>query len=438
MGTRKKTGDGNGHGPERIAPPLADLAVPISQLAPDPENARRHPQRNLDAIRASLDRFGQQAPVVYAIQGRRKVVVKGNGILAAAAALGWKRLAAIRSDLRDRAVRAYAIADNRTGELSEWDDALLAEQLRELEEADFHLGDAGFTDDEMAELVAGLDEHGGGQGDVEEDEPPEPEKKAISRTGELWLLGDHRLLCGDATKGDHVAAALGGHKPMLMVTDPPYGIEYDPDWRNKAFRANGKPNGGRAVGKVSNDDRADWGDAWALFVGDVAYVWHAAGPNEAMFLASLEAAGFEARNHIIWAKQQLVIGRGHYHIQHEPCWYAVRKGGTAHWIGGRKQTTLWRIDKPHKSETGHSAQKPVECMARPIRNHGSEHVYDPFCGSGTTIIACEHLNRKCCAIEIEPRYVDVAVRRWQNFTGRQATLDGDGRTFGEIEAERES
>ena len=198
-----------------------------------------------------------------------------------------------------------------------------------------------------------------------------------------------------------------------------------------------KPIGARAVGKVVNDDRADWREAWALFPGSVAYIWHA-GTKAGIVQDSLAACGFETRSQIIWAKNNFAIGRGHYHCKHEPCWYAVRKGSTGHWAGDRKQTTVWNIDKNLKSETGHGTQKPVECMQRPIENNSSpgQAVYEPFSGSGTTIIAAERSGRSCHAIELSPKYVDVAIKRWQDFTGARATLDGDGRCFDEIAAAR--
>jgi DNA modification methylase len=244
--------------------------------------------------------------------------------------------------------------------------------------------------------------------------------------------GGHRLLCGDATKDSHVSLALAGVRPHLMVTDPPYGVAYDANWRNDAVQAGvgrGAP-GGQAVGKVSNDDRSDWRDAWTLFPGDVAYVWHAA-VHAVAVAESLQGSEFDIRAQIIWAKNHIAISRGHYHWQHEPCWYAVRKGGTGHWSGDRKQTTLWQIDKPTKSETGHSTQKPVECMKRPIENNSSpgQAVYEPFCGSGTTIIAAEMTGRTCHAIELNPQYVDVAVLRWQAFSGQAAVLERTGQTF---------
>lgn len=196
---------------------------------------------------------------------------------------------------------------------------------------------------------------------------------------------------------------------------------------------------GTAKGKVLNDDRADWREAWALFPGEVAYVWHA-DLHAREVVESLESCQFRMRAQIIWAKSSLAMSRGHYHFQHEPCWYAVREksGATAHWCGARDQSTLWKIDKPQKSETGHSTQKPVECMRRPIMNNSSpgQAVYEPFSGSGTTIIAGEMTGRHVYAIELNPAYVDVAVKRWQDFTGQKATLDGDGRTFEEIDAAR--
>lgn len=185
-----------------------------------------------------------------------------------------------------------------------------------------------------------------------------------------------------------------------------------------------------ASGIVHNDDRADWREAWALFPGDVAYVWHG-GAHTHTVADSLVASGFGLRAQIIWNKGQLVMGRGDYHWQHEPCWYVVRGGKTGHYVGGRKQTTVWDIAKPHKSETGHSTQKPVECMLRPILNNSKpgDLVYEPFSGSGTTIIACEQSGRKCRAIELAPEYVDVAVKRWQEFTGKEAVLMATGETF---------
>jgi DNA modification methylase len=283
--------------------------------------------------------------------------------------------------------RAYVLADNQlaiTG--SGWDPELLRLELGELKLGGFDLSLTGFGDLElqgmMAERTAGLTDP--------DDAPPAP-PHPVSQTGDLWLLGRHRLLCGDSTVATDVERALGGVQPHLMVTDPPYGVEYDASWRNDdAFPG----HAGRALGKVMNDDRADWREAWALFPGEVAYVWHA-GTKGKIVQESLEASNLLIRSQIIWAKNHMVISRCHYHPKHEPCWYAVRKGATGHWGGDR-------------SETGHSTQKPVECMRRPIENNSSpgQAVYEPFCGSGTTIIAAAMTGRACHAIELSPAYVD--------------------------------
>ncbi len=224
---------------------------------------------------------------------------------------------------------------------------------------------------------------------------------------------------------------LDGVRPHLMVSDPPYGVGYDPAWLNRAgLSATAR------TGKVENDDRADWREAWALFPGEVAYVWHGA-LHATTVAESLTASGFEIRSQIIWAKDRLVLSRGHYHWQHEPCWYAVR--GTGHWSGDRKQTTLWQIASAGQdTETVHGTQKPVECMRRPIENNSSpgQAVYEPFSGSGTTIIAAEMTGRCCHAVELSPAYVDVAVLRWQAFTGQEAVLETDGRSFDAVASDR--
>lgn len=269
--------------------------------------------------------------------------------------------------------------------------------------------------------------------EASEDRIPEGIAEAISRPGDLWLLGRHRLLCGDATDGAAVARLLDGAQPHLMVTDPPYGVRYDPAWRNAAGLSQT-----RRTGTVMNDDRADWREAWAQFPGDVAYVWHGALHADTVS-ASLAAEGFAIRSQIIWAKERLVLSRGDYHWQHEPCWYAVRRKGRGHWSGDRAQTTLWQIaGHGEDATTVHGTQKPVECMRRPILNNSrpGDAVYEPFSGSGTTLIAAETTGRVAYAAEIDPVYVDVAIRRWQAFTGGTATLGADGPTYDAVATSR--
>jgi len=401
--------------------------VPIGSVVP----YARNPRRNTGAVAkvaASLREFGWRQPIVVDAD---MVVVVGHTRLLAAQQLGMAEVPIhVAEGLTPNQIKAYRLADNRVHEEAEWDDELLALELGDLRDAGLDLALTGFDDDELARLTIEQTE-----GLTDADDVPEPQDEAVSVLGDVWLLGRHRIVCGDCTDALVVEKALNGVKPHLMVTDPPYGVEYDADWRNKAMRSDGSPSAGRAVGKVLNDDTADWREAWALFPGDVVYVWHAG--NKAHVVAeSLMACDFGIRAQIIWGKSQFVISRGDYHPQHEPCWYAVRKGKTGHYEGGRKQSTLWQIEKPRKSETGHSTQKPVECMKRPIENNSSpgQAVYEPFSGSGTTIIAAETTGRACHAIELNPVYVDVAVRRWQEFTGQHAKLERTGETFAEVEA----
>ena len=252
-------------------------------------------------------------------------------------------------------------------------------------------------------------------GKTDPDDIPETPKNPVSRVGDIWTLGKHRLMCGDATKLEHVERLLDGAAPALMVTDPPYGVNYDSSWRYKA----GISTKDGAFGKSANDDTNDWEAAYALFSGQIAYVWMS---SLALPVAArgLDACGFVRRSLIVWDKGHIVVGRGHYHWRRETCWYAVKKGAQAHWAGDRKASTLWEIDNPRKSETGHSAQKPVECMQRAIHNHKGD-VYDPFVGSGTTIIAAEQEQRRCYAMEIDP----CLRRRDGQAMGRLHRAEGD-------------
>lgn len=402
---------------------------PVEGLIPYAANARTHSAEQVGEIARSIEAFGFTVPVLVDEAGG---IIAGHGRVMAAKKLGLADVPVmVASGWTDEQKRAYVLADNKIALNAGWDDDLLKAELAALSAANFDLGLTGFDAADLAGLGMGPV-----RGDPEE--TPEPPKIPVSQLGDIWLLGNHKVLCGDSTSADAVAQLLGDAKPHLMVTDPPYGVNYDPDWRNRADRANGKPYGARAVGLVQNDDRADWTEAYRLFPGGVAYVWHPPGARQVEFFNSLVAADFEIRMQVIWAKQQFPIGRGNYHVQHEPCWYAVRKGSTAHWQGSRKESTLWEIDKPVKSETGHSTQKPIECMRRPILNNSEtgDAIYDPFLGSGTTLIAAEMEVRKCFGLELDPVYVDVIVQRWESFTGRIARLEADGRAFSEVAAER--
>ena len=694
------------------------IDLPLAQIIPYARNPRRN-EMAVAAVAASIQEFGWRQPIVV---DEAMVILAGHTRLQAARKLGFETAPVhVAKGLTAAQARAFRIMDNRSSENAEWDKDLLNLELTDLLEENFDLGLTGFTEDELTALMNGLD---AGTGPQEgEDDIPETPESPISRAGDLWILGPHRLLCGDSTIATDVDRLLGNVKPLLMVTDPPYGVEYDPGWRNKAGAAATK-----RTGKVLNDDRADWREAWALFPGDVAYVWHGA-LHAATVAESLEISGFTIRSQIIWAKDRLVLSRGDYHWQHEPCqpagtmvqkvidrgagsqpaaivevpietlqvgdfvvsynsyesvvrrrgrqitrygerqfdgfmhtisaagratratpehrfsvrlnqdaadkqvvylmrrgdwwrvgrvglfnsrgfglatrladnmgeeawivsvhdtvveaqcaeqvlscrygiptthwevdawakdpdrvrsqamiagmyaslnlsaltaratlllrdhrlerdhpfitggerlnfsrratrlirccnvfakimqiprptvgddftwvtvtgndatpfsgsvysmdvekdqhyvadglithncWYAVRKSGKGHWEGDRKQTTLWHIaNKDQDAKTVHGTQKPVECMRRPILNNSSpgQAIYEPFMGSGTTLIAAETTGRVCYGTELNPAYVDVAIERWQNFTGQTAILDGEDRTFADLKSERGS
>jgi DNA modification methylase len=398
----------------------------LASLKPFSGNARTHSEEQVAQIAASIRQYGWTNPMLVDEAGG---IIAGHGRRLAAMSMGVDDVPVIVARGWSEAQRrAYVLADNQLALNADWDKSLLKVELGDLGALGFDLSFTGFSPSAITALL-----NYGVAHQADPDDVPATPTVAVSRMGDLWTLGKHRLLCGDATSAADVARLLGDAKPHLMVTDPPYGVEYDPSWRNSSSLGN-RPGSG-AMGKVMNDDRADWREAWALFPGDVAYVWHG-GLHAATVADSLAAAGFVMRNQIIWDKTRLIIGRGDYHWEHEPCWYAVRKGKRGHWSKDRKQTTMWRI--PHqRSETGHGTQKPVECMKRPIENNSEagDAVYEPFSGSGTTIIAAEMTARSCLALELSPTYVDVAVLRWQTFTGQVARLE-TGETFAEIKEKR--
>jgi DNA modification methylase len=390
---------------------------PVDSLIPYIRNPRVN-QKAVPKVKSSIKEFGFRQPIVVDTDN---VIVVGHTRWLAAKELGIKEVPVhVADSLTPSQIQAYRIADNRTNQDSSWDEELLKIELIDLKASGFNLELTGFEAKELCGYVAADKPSEDDDCESVVDKIEECQQKWNVQLGDLFQCGNHRILCGDSTKEEDVARVLMDDKPNLMVTDPPYGVEYDASWRDEAAKT--CPSMGNrkdsAKGVVKNDDRADWSEAWKLFTGDIAYVWHG-GTKAAIVAESLISSGLELRSQIIWAKNNLVIGRGNYHPKHEPCWYCVRKGRTAHWIGDRKQTTLWEIDKPIKSETGHSTQKPIECMMKPIQNHESEFVYEPFSGSGTTMIACEQLDRKCLAIELNPAYVAVTLERWSTLTDQQ-------------------
>lgn len=410
----------------------------IERVTPYLRNARKIPEKAIAKVATSLEQFGWKQPLVVDAQG---VVIVGHTRLAAAKKLGWNEVPVlVATDLTPAQVKAYRLMDNRSHDETDWDLDILPLEMADLKLDGIDLQLTGF---DLPQIEGFLQAASAG---ADADAPaPEPPANPVTRPGDVWILGAHRLVCGDSTNAEDVKLALNGAKPRLMVTDPPYGVEYDPKWRDEAGVAGHGPRWkNKGTGLVSNDSKVDWADAYLLFPGDVAYVWHA-GIYAADVAEGLTGSAFEIRAQIIWRKQHFVFGRGAYHWAHEPCWYAVRKGGKANWTGDRKQTTVWDVANQNpmggnKTEkpTGHGTQKPVELMRRPIVNHTKrgDAVYDPFLGSGTTLIAAQELERICYGLEIDPRYCDAIVQRWQTFTGKTAGLAEDGRTFDQVAYDR--
>lgn len=448
---KRKTADFSSSPPSKISRTSAatwpaskvDL-VPIKDLIPYAKNARLHSQSQVLGIANSMLKFGWTNSV---LRDEENKIIAGHGRVLGAevnlnrghreyefapviTAVGWT----------EAQKRAYAIADNQLALNAGWDAKLLESELKAISGMGFDMNLLGFSRSDLQRAL-GHGDGGANDPDAVTDPPVDP----VSQSGDLWILGKHRVLCGDATSEPDVQRLFAGAAPVLMCTDPPYGVKYDPTWRDNV---GGQFGDGKTKmrGKVQNDDRADWTPAWRLFPGNVAYVWHA-GIFASQVQVSLETAGFGIRSQICWRKPHFIIGRGDYHWQHEPCWYAVRHGQRANWKGGRKQSTMWDIaglnpaggtHAAHDEKTNHGTQKPVECMRRPIENNTDigDVVYDPFLGSGTTLIAAQELERVCYGLELNPVYVDIIVTRWMKFTGGKAILSGRDLSFEEIAAER--
>jgi hypothetical protein len=403
----------------------------------------RNPRKNLtkiDKMVSVIKEFGFRIPIVAMSTG---LVVDGHLRLLAAKKLGMTDLpVALADNLTDAQVKAFRLLANRSATWAEWDKELVTLELLDLDGMNYNLEFTGFDLDEIEFYTDVPDgDVGGGVGEADPDDTPSTPIDPLTKVGDVWLLNSHRLVCGDSTEFDVVNVATNGVVPSLMVTAPPFN-GYDPSKRGKAKRSNGKrlsTGKNRAVeGLPSEDEEVHWQPAIKLFTGDVAYLWHAAKDPMTAQLA-LQDAGFEVRQQIIWAKTKFVVSPGRqYHMQHEPCFYAVRRTKTANWHGNTKQTTLWTIEKQASNDTGSATQKPVECMLRPITNNSSEGqvVYDPFIGSGTTLMACELTQRHCIGIDSSPAMIDVAVQRWQDFTGCQAVNEETGRTYQDTSLDR--
>jgi DNA modification methylase len=413
---------------------------PLSKLIPFARNARTHSREQIKQIAASMTEWGWTVPVLIDEAGG---IIAGHARCLAAELLGYDEAPVmIARGWSDAKKRAYVLADNKLALNAGWDEALLAGELAELEGLGFNLALTGFAVGEIDSLLKSLE--------VEPEAALAVPAVPISRPGDLWRLGPHRVICGDATDAAVVHRVLGERQPILMVTDPPYGLQLDSEWRDRAG-LNGNPDGpdyvrmrvaGHYETTVINDDRADWSEAYELVPSiQVAYVWYASVFTREV-LSGLERIGFEFPQQIIWNKMHAALTRTLYWFQHEPCWFARKKN--APWYGKRgENTTVWDAVSPKmvgsdEEKYDHPTQKPIELMTRPILNHLTRGglVYDPFLGTGTTLAAAEVTDRVCCGVEIDPKYVDVIVRRWQAMTGNNAALEDDGRTFDQIQDDR--
>jgi len=417
---------------------------PLEKLIPYEKNPRKNDSA-VDRMCASIEEFGFKIPCLVRGNGE---VVDGHLRLKAAHKLGIAEVPVILCDEWSPAqVKAFRLMVNRSVTWANWDDELLAHELKDIEESGLDIALTGFDSKEIDDLLATLEE------EAPSEEIPLPPAVPNSRTGDLWLCEPHRVLCGDSTDAANVARLLGDSDPVLMVTDPPYGIELDSEWRDRAglngcgaaepsylkHRTEGHQNT-----TISSDTRADWSDAFELVPSlQVAYVWHASIFTREV-LDGLLRIGFLYPQQIIWNKGRIVLTRTHYWYQHEPCWYVRKKN--APWYGkAGENSTVWDSASPKfimggsdEEKYDHPTQKPLALMTKPILNHTrrGELVYEPFLGSGTTLAAAETTARVCYGIELDPKFTDVVVQRWQGMTGKKATLDGDGRTFQEIADER--
>lgn len=371
-------------------------SVRITDLVSDPNNARKHDEKNLEAIKGSLTQFGQRKPIV--VQGN--VVIAGNGTLEAAKRLGWDEIDIVQvpEDWTKDQAKAFALADNRTAELASWDEQVLAAQVLELAEAGFEVAEFGF---EAIEPPIDPDA-------IDEDEVPALPDEAITKPGDVWKLGNHKLICGDSTQVHLVEKLMGESKADMIFTDPPYGVDYQ---------------------GIHNDDKAGLEtllrDVFGNYViaskpGASIYVFHS--DRNADIFHSVFREFFHFSSMVIWAKNSLTLSRTDYQSQHEPCLYGWVNNGSHSFYGDRKQVSIWRFDKERVE--GHTTPKPVALVARAIANSSKsgDLIIDLFGGSGSTLIACEQTNRSARIMELDPKYCDVIVKRWENLTGQKAEL----------------
>jgi len=398
--------------------------IAVDALVPYARNSRTHSPEQIAQVAASIREFGFTNPVLIDGEGG---IIAGHGRVMAARSLGLSEVPCIRiGHLSEAQKRAYVIADNKLALNAGWDDELLAVELRELDDLGFDLALTGFDSNELDELLADLD--GEGDGATDADAVPEARPNPISKPGDVWVLGRHRVMCGDSTSIDQAGVLMGVGLADLLITDPPYNVAYE-----------GKTQDALTI---QNDAMLDANfrqflcDCYAtadafMRPGAVFYVWHA--DSEGLnFRAAAGEVGWRVRQCLIWNKNSLVLGRQDYHWKHEPCLYGWKEGAAHYWGSDRSQTTV--LDFSRRIRNGeHPTMKPVDLIEYQVKNSSKrgDTVLDLFGGSGSTLIACEKAARSARLMELDPRYVDVIVRRWQDFTGQRAIHAETGEEFPE-------
>jgi DNA modification methylase len=414
---------------ERAFEPSVEWRDPAT-LIPYINNAKTHSPEQIAKVASSIATFGFDQPIVVDGLG---VIITGHARREASLALGLKLVPVVaRTDLLPAEVKAARIADNKTAE-SPWNDELLRLELQQLEEQDFALEVTGFNDEELECLLR--EPEATSAGETDEDAVPETQETAVTVPGDVWLLGAHRLLCGDATQLADVEKVMAGGLADIAFLDPPYNVNYCP----------AKDTGRKKSRKIANDNL---GDGFEQFLRDACgnllavtkgaiYICMSSSELHTLHRAFTEAGGHWS-TFVIWAKNTFTLGRSDYQRQYEPILYGWKEGTDHFWCGARDQGDVWFIKKPVANDL-HPTMKPVELVERALRNSSKtrDTVLDPFGGSGTTMIACERTGRQARLIELEPKYVDTTIRRWQDYSGGEATLESDGRSFREIAGDRQ-
>lgn len=409
--------------------------IALEQLVPYARNARTHSNSQVAQIAGSIAEFGFVNPVLV---GGDNVIIAGHGRVMAAKKLGLESVPTIKLDhLTENQRRALIIADNKIAENAGWDEELLSLELQNLADENFDLDLLGFDGVELDDLLASLDET---QAAALDENIPEVQENPVSRTGDIWIMGEHRLLCGDSTSESDMKKLMAGELADMVFTDPPYNVNYGDTAKDK-LRSKGGAKAGR---KIMNDNLGDDFEAFLTaacknmlaHTKGALYICMSSSELDTLQSAFRNAGG-KWSTFIIWAKNTFTLGRSDYQRQYESILYGWKDGNDRYWCGTRDQGDVWFYNKPQKNDL-HPTMKPVDLVVRGIKNSSKtlDIVLDPFGGSGSTLIAAEHTGRQARLIELDPKYVDVIVRRWQEMTGLQATLSGTDQEFKAVEKDR--